>query len=418
MITSVSFVRMPFLIYLLLGCLCAVSVAANWSVVWNDTIAGEANFAAFDPSFPDLTVVYFQGGDYLCAVNVTTGEVLWSTNGTITYMVSAALRGGVLFIATSVVDDNKLAILYALNALNGQLKWTGPQFDYRSTIVAPQGTEFLIVTTYFAVYTVNSSSGNTIWEFTVPYFDGPPHCYGVFEGIVSVAFPYTLYGLDSKSGTSLWQVNVSGGYFTLTTPSTGIVTYQRGTMFYVDAIDVFTGQQTEWVALNMGRPNTTEGVVLNDVSSKMVVVLFCYPLSSFSALVFDSTSGTLVAMVPDIVPSQVTGLLGCLAGLCIYSTDYDRNLIAVNYITGSLAWNVTVPIEIYEFTSYFTYMRPSLIVAICRAYVATGVVMGIDPTNGKYWTGLIGDDHAKILQQRGGSQVLVVADKLLVLANV
>ena len=90
----------------------------------------------------------------------------------------------------------------------------------------------------------------------------------------------------------------------------------------------------------------------------------------------------------------------------------------MNYIIGSLAWNVTVPIEIYEFTSYFTYMRPSLIVAICRAYVATGVVMGIDPTNGKYWTGLIGDDHANLLQQRGGSQVLVGADKLLVLANV
>ena len=61
--------------------------------MWNDTLPDSmyGYAAVFDPSFPDLTVLYSGKYDsYTCADNVTTGKVLWSINDT--YMVSAAVR--------------------------------------------------------------------------------------------------------------------------------------------------------------------------------------------------------------------------------------------------------------------------------------------------------------------------------------
>ena len=59
---------MPVLGYVVLLCLCAMNVAADWSPVLTDALPGWFNYAVFDPSYPDLTVVYSYGGHnhYAC----------------------------------------------------------------------------------------------------------------------------------------------------------------------------------------------------------------------------------------------------------------------------------------------------------------------------------------------------------------
>ena len=49
-----------------------VCVAATWSPVWTDNLP--ATSAAFEPSLPNVAVVYSYG--YYGVLNVTTGKVL------------------------------------------------------------------------------------------------------------------------------------------------------------------------------------------------------------------------------------------------------------------------------------------------------------------------------------------------------
>ena len=151
----------------------------------------------------------------------------------------------------------------------------------------------------------------------------------------------------------------------------------------------------------------------SDGLNKMAVLQFGYQF-----LIFDSTSGTLVAMALNILP-PTGSLVGCVAGLCIsylYSeTDSIQNFIAVDYLTGSLTWNVTVPAPIGGVLSMM-YLRPTLLIFTCMRH---GGVVGIDPTSGKFWAHIsVGGSYSYLLQQVGNSQVLVTSYEVLVLANV
>lgn len=128
-------------------------------------------------------------------------------------------------------------------------------------MVAPQGTELLIILTGSAVYAVNGSSGNVVWNFSVP--GAGPNRVSVVEGVVSVLFVINnqngaLHGVDLNNGTSLWQVNgLTYSSFVLeVTPLMGIVINRRNTSIanvYVEAIDLVTGERTEWAELNRSR---------------------------------------------------------------------------------------------------------------------------------------------------------------------
>ena len=110
---------------------------------------------------------------------------------------------------------------------------------------------------------------------------------------------YTLFGVDLSNGTTLWQVNITdlSSFTFVKSLSKAIVTYQIGMMLHVYAIEVFTGEKTEWSALN--NTNTSELQWFYDVSNKMVVAVVSNYSDNSSFCVFDSTSGKLVARSND-----------------------------------------------------------------------------------------------------------------------
>ena len=116
-------------------------------------------------------------------------------------------------------------------------------------------------------------------------------------------------------------------------------------------------------------------------------------------------------MAPDIMSSFG---IQCGAGLCIYYAD--GNLISVNYITGYVAWNVMVPFPILA--ASVMNMLPNLTIVTGSTGIGTSMVLGIDPTSGKFWTQVIGHDKTYLLLQRGSSQVLLGTSDVLELANV
>ena len=310
----------------------------------------------------------------------------------------------------------------AFDALSGTYKWyaSAQQFNGPVTSMqAPKGSGVLLVQTDYAVYALNSSSGHVIWV------NGESGSYsaaivGVFNGVVSVQFGNILYGLDLlNNGKWLWQHNV-GSLLLLPTSTKGVVAYECGGMFCIDTIDVGTGEKTPWAVVN--NSEIWSGNSYYDVSNKMVAVL-CngYPLNSM--LIFDSASGKQVAQVANI--SSSFNVQGCVAGLCIASKyDYQKGnvqLTAMNYLTWSLAWNITVPIQTGGWYFKYTFMRSNLLFVSYSAW--SGVdnpaeVIGIDPTSGTFWTQPIGKNAAFLLQQLGSSQVLVGSKEILVLANI
>ena len=398
---------MSILIYLLIVCVCGMRVAASWTPVWTETPSTDAQFAAFDPFAPNLMVVYVYYSRY--AINVTTGTVLWSTNDNATQ--TAAVRGSELFVIHTI--NAYTSALSAYDALTGQLQWAGPQFDNFTDFRAPPGTELVILTTINTIYAINGTNGETVWSQLIP--NGIYLLFDVWGGVVSVCTDPMIYGLDLKNGDWLWQVNneILTIPIFLNPPMSMVITY-RGPMSYFNAFDVTTGVMTEWAALNHSYCALWAHY---DVSNKMIVVKMYDDHSEMTSLiVFDSTSGTLVAMLHDVW--QYTGHQnGCIADLCIFYNSTVGQLIAMNYMTGSVAWSVTEQIFAGRLNS-MTYMRPNLILITCGDLFGNGVVLGIDPTSGKYWKQSVGSFEAYVLQQRGSSQVLVGANKALVLANV
>ena len=120
------------------------------------------------------------------AINVTTCNELWSFNN---YTASAVVRGDVLILIASPNADYHSLSLNAYDAHSGQFKWAGLSFlDTTSpTILAPQGTELLYTVTERILSAVNGSSGNVVWNFSVPLPNrlSPYECYAV-DGVVSV----------------------------------------------------------------------------------------------------------------------------------------------------------------------------------------------------------------------------------------
>ena len=91
-------------------------------------------------------------------------------------------------------------------------------------------------------------------------------------------------------------------------------------------------------------------------------------------------------------------------------------IISENYLTGSLTNNVAVLMS--PSITLWMYMRPNLIIIAWATYDGPAVVLGVDPTSGKYWTQPFGMYQAYLLQQRGSSQVLVGSCGALILADV
>ena len=358
-------------------------------------------------------MIEYGGSDFhdfhLNAVNVTTGETLWSMGNATT---SAALRNGVLFVGVTTPSSPNVMHLYAFDGVTGQLQWSAPsqRYEYVTSIVAPHGTSFVVVLTQNGVHGVNGSNGTLVWTYSnIMTFD--PQLLGLFNGTLSLRSLSTLYGLDIHNGTALWQCDIRSIAITMIpTSAIGVVAYPWN-RFKVDAIDVSTGIKTEWATVNISDAN--QGWVSYDAANKMVVVQCDSNLNS-SLLIFDSTLGTLVATVRDFTSPNYWYFGGCFAGQCIsYEFNIDTmTLMAGNYMTGSLVWNATMPMNPIN---SWTYMRPNLIII---AFVGAAVVVGIDPTSGKYWTQPFGMYEAYLLQQRGSSQVLVGSCGALVLANV
>jgi len=150
-------------------------------------------------------VVYI-GCDYssyaLCALNATTGQLLWSYP-TGNYIASTpAVASGLVYFSSP--DGN----LYALNAATGQLVWSyATGFTINDTPLIANGLVY-IGASNGVLYALNGITGQVAWKSTFQSIFSTPSIDG---GLLYVSARGALYALKSQTGQIVWHVQARGG---------------------------------------------------------------------------------------------------------------------------------------------------------------------------------------------------------------
>ncbi|HPC56047.1 MAG TPA: PQQ-binding-like beta-propeller repeat protein [Methanolinea sp.] len=149
-------------------------------------------------------VVYTGSSDRtICALNATTGALLWQYTTEKTVYSSPAVAGGIVY--TGGTDEK----LYALDAGTGALLWTfDAGAEIRSSPAVARGAVY-ITGRDGTLSALNATTGALLWSFATgadlvsssPVVFGNTACFRAAEG--------NLYALDATTGDLLWTAPAS-----------------------------------------------------------------------------------------------------------------------------------------------------------------------------------------------------------------
>lgn len=150
-------------------------------------------------------VVYvscYSNGYVFCALNATTGQLLWSYP-TGNYAVSTpAIASGFVYFSS---PDGKL---YTLNAATGQLVWSyATGFTINDAPLIANGLVY-IGASNGVLFALNGTTGQVVWTHSFPSVFSTPSIDG---GLLYLSAGGSLYALKSQTGQIVWHVSANGG---------------------------------------------------------------------------------------------------------------------------------------------------------------------------------------------------------------
>jgi uncharacterized repeat protein (TIGR01451 family) len=144
-------------------------------------------------------VVYVGCGNSLCALNASTGAVLWTFATGNTVDSSPAVANGVVYIGS---DDNNV---YALNASTGAKLWSYTTGGGVQSSPAVANGVVYVGSDDNNVYALNASTGAKLWSYTT----GNAISYSspaVANGVVYISSEdNNVYALNASTGAKLWS---------------------------------------------------------------------------------------------------------------------------------------------------------------------------------------------------------------------
>jgi outer membrane protein assembly factor BamB len=194
------------------------------------------------------------------ALDRRSGEVLWSFNTVFPVQASPLIIDDGVYVATDHA-------LYALDLLTGKLQWQTPTGNEGAYMGPPAYEAGIIYTTSGkSLLAVDSTSGKEIWRsehsdmFTAP---------AVANGLIYVGnFDGYFYAFDQKNGTEKWKVH-SGGLFWAGPAVEGNTVY-AGNDDLIYALNAQTGDQIwqfQMAGNSVSEPMVSDGVVYVSDSS-------------------------------------------------------------------------------------------------------------------------------------------------------
>ncbi|WP_435157813.1 PQQ-binding-like beta-propeller repeat protein [Haladaptatus sp. DFWS20] len=158
--------------------------AERGNELWRYDDFGERAHIESSPAVADGRV-HFSAEDGVHALNVETGEVVWSRGIIRNSHVSPAIRDGLVYYAGSY-DGDTPSRLWALDAETGEIRWTYGMDDMSQKIspTVADGTVYVPVSSSRICLTGGSDDD----------------CSGVMRG--------RLYAVDAETGTEQWKTEI------------------------------------------------------------------------------------------------------------------------------------------------------------------------------------------------------------------
>lgn len=194
------------------------------------------------------------GGNFVYALNATTGAYLWSYP--ITSYFSPTVANGVVYVGS---EDYKL---YALNATTGAYLWSYTTGSYIESSPTVANGVVYIGSQDYKLYAFNATTGAVLWSYTtVNAIDSSP---AVANGVVYVgsALNY-LYALNATTGAYLWSYTTGNSIVSSPAVANGVV-YVGSYDNKLYALNAITGVYL-WSYTTGGSINASSAVVVNGV---------------------------------------------------------------------------------------------------------------------------------------------------------
>ena len=260
--------------------------------------------------------------EYLWAVDVKTGELLWPFWARRFIFASPVVADGMLYVAS---DEGRPYNLFALNARTGDVIWqyvTSGSVDRDSDLVVGNG--MLYVGSFSGqLEAVNAKTGAFVWSHEFP---ARPSA-AVAGGVVYVSAGYDVYALDANTGATIWDYNTGYSYFPSTPVVVNNVIYVGSGEYHVLALNAKTGTLI-WTA-------ATDGMVSSSpaVANGVVYVASQTSYQSGSVIALKASTGEQI---------WLTGIGGAsspiVANGVVYAGEHGHGVHALDAKTGAPLW--------------------------------------------------------------------------------
>ncbi len=168
------------------------------------------------------------------AFRASDGQLVWKFITSDYVDSSPAVVGSTVYINC---DDGNL---YALNAINGALIWkfnTSLAYPFGQNSGSPTVVNGAVYTVNFYgnVIAINAANGQKIWNHSAQRLSNGFTSPVIYNGIVYISTQNALYALDSSTGDEIWQCAVSSSSFPSVVNGVIYLTSSDGKIWAIDA---------------------------------------------------------------------------------------------------------------------------------------------------------------------------------------
>jgi outer membrane protein assembly factor BamB len=326
--------------------------------IWSKNI-GILNFASIvvrgNMVYVSATIVQNVQDNDVYALDATNGTLRWQaivSQGSDNELAAPAVSGETVYVLS------KDGTVSALNATNGKLLWHYKiNVLYPGDVIAANGIVYAVAGT--SLFTINATSGKLVWSQQIDQaqsLTSPSVVGNAVYLAASATGTGIIYSYDAKSGTLNWKHTINDSVFSTPTAANGIVYVGSGdTNLY--ALKASDGSEL-WHYTTGGQisdsPFVSNGVVYVSETGNTAGATGQPSTVSPALVAIDATRGT------KLWSQQIDITLRAIQNGVIYGVGYPRTVYALKVSDGSTIWHQQYSLNLIDKTGTHSVAVPEI----------------------------------------------------------